>query len=342
MVVNIIDAGYFVARAAKNWAPCSARGPKNMRWWNQQFKNKKCSFKEMRYNQRGLLKKDIDLLYVRMRQMSASPEKGHKVIICYDGIKGRQSRGKLFTKYKAHRGKNAEDASKHEGRDLRDQFTTFDMDPMSLSKGWEAVYEDEKEADDLIAELAKKYLLETDEDIIIYSKDQDMYQALTWDDRIKLHDCVREVSRDEVFASCGIPPEYYVEWKALVGDTSDNIPGFPRIGSSSAAKLLLEHGSLASIPDDEISMWEIMDSVQFRATLLNWQETTQPSASSLTRNFGKLWSKLVEQEMEFLLIPSERKRILAMVPECEELLTPISYRDQLNIYLHIVTLPFKN
>ena len=51
-----------------------------------------------------------------------------------------------------------------------------------------------KEADDWIAELAQKYLEETDEEIVIFSKDQDFYQALMWDDRVRLNDCVREVT----------------------------------------------------------------------------------------------------------------------------------------------------
>ena len=46
--------------------------------------------------------------------------------------------------YKAHRGKNAEDASKHEGKELRDQLSMFKFDPMNLSKGWEGVYDDSK------------------------------------------------------------------------------------------------------------------------------------------------------------------------------------------------------
>ncbi len=85
----------------------------------------------MRYKQIGMMKKDLDLLYVRMRQMSSSPEKGHRTIMCYDGTKGRQKRGALFSAYKAHRGKNAEDASKHEGKDLRDQLSMFKF----ISKG---------------------------------------------------------------------------------------------------------------------------------------------------------------------------------------------------------------
>ena len=87
-------------------------------------------------------------------------------------------------------------------------------------------------------------------------------------------------------------------------------------------------------------MWEINDFTSFRDTLKKWQQDTQPSASALTRNFGKLWSKLVTEEMEFLLVPSERKRILNCVPEVSAYLQPISYRDRLNIYRQIITLPF--
>ena len=59
MVVNLIDAGYFVSRAAKHWAHIP-KG-RNLRWY-QRHKLGKCSFKEMRYKQIGIMKKDIDLL----------------------------------------------------------------------------------------------------------------------------------------------------------------------------------------------------------------------------------------------------------------------------------------
>jgi 5'-3' exonuclease len=341
MVVNLIDAGYFVSRATKHWAPCSAKGPRNMRWWNQQYKQGKCTFKKMRYHQRGMLMKDVDLLYVRMRQMASSPEQGHRVIVCYDGTQGRQSRGQLLPTYKAHRGgKAAEDASTFEGKDFRDQFSMFKMDPMCLSKGWEGVYEVTKEADDLIAELTEQYLNTTEDDIIIFSKDQDFYQVLAWDDRVRLHNCVEEVTREDVFAACGVPPEYYVDWKCLVGDTADNIPGFPRMGPSSASKLLIQYGGMDQIPDEDLSMWEVSDWPSFRQTLLSWKTDTQPSATALTRNFGKLWTKLVEEEQEFLLIPSERERILNQVPQCEGLFEPVSYRERLNTYRQIIMLPF--
>jgi DNA polymerase-1 len=39
-------------------------------------------------------------------------------------------------------------------------------------------------------------------------------------------------------------PQLYVDWKALVGDKSDGIPGVPKIGPKTASKLLREHGSL--------------------------------------------------------------------------------------------------
>ncbi|WP_446918858.1 5'-3' exonuclease, partial [Klebsiella pneumoniae] len=42
----------------------------------------------------------------------------------------------------------------------------------------------------------------------------------------------------------GVPPHCIVDWLALVGDSSDNIPGVPRVGAKTASKWLNEYGSL--------------------------------------------------------------------------------------------------
>ncbi len=52
---------------------------------------------------------------------------------------------------------------------------------------------------------------------------------------------------DEVRARYGFGPEFITDYKALVGDTSDNIPGVPGIGEKSATKLILEFGSIESM-----------------------------------------------------------------------------------------------
>src|SRR5262249_34693369 len=52
---------------------------------------------------------------------------------------------------------------------------------------------------------------------------------------------------DAVIARYGIPPSKYLEYVALKGDTSDNIPGVPGVGEKTAAKLVQEYGSVEGL-----------------------------------------------------------------------------------------------
>jgi len=53
-----------------------------------------------------------------------------------------------------------------------------------------------------------------------------------------------KIGPEEVLRKTGVKPSQIVEWLALVGDSSDNIPGVPGVGAKTAAKLLNEWGSL--------------------------------------------------------------------------------------------------
>ncbi|MBM3616959.1 MAG: DNA polymerase I, partial [Alphaproteobacteria bacterium] len=53
--------------------------------------------------------------------------------------------------------------------------------------------------------------------------------------------------REQVIEKFGVPPELVVDAQALIGDTSDNVPGVPGIGPKTAAELLLEFGSLEGV-----------------------------------------------------------------------------------------------
>ena len=58
-----------------------------------------------------------------------------------------------------------------------------------------------------------------------------------------------------VVTKFGVPPERIIEYLALVGDTSDNIPGVPKVGPKTAAKWLNEYGTL----DDLIARADEID-----------------------------------------------------------------------------------
>ncbi|MEA2477402.1 MAG: polymerase, partial [Actinomycetota bacterium] len=102
------------------------------------------------------------------------------------------------------------------------------------------------EADDIIACLAKMAAAE-DIDARIVTGDRDFFQIV--DGRIHvlynrrgISDIV-EMDPKAVEERYGVPPSKYVDLKALEGDTSDNLPGVPGVGTKTAAKLIQKYGS---------------------------------------------------------------------------------------------------
>ncbi len=107
------------------------------------------------------------------------------------------------------------------------------------------------EADDLIATLAAEGRDRGDE-VVIVTGDRDSYQ-LVEDPLVKVLYNKRGVSDyalyDEagILERTGVPPERYVEYAALRGDPSDNLPGVPGVGEKTAAKLVMTYGGLDGI-----------------------------------------------------------------------------------------------
>ncbi len=106
------------------------------------------------------------------------------------------------------------------------------------------------EADDLIATLTAR-AVDDGWDVLIVTGDRDAFQLI--DDQVKVLYTRRGIT-DTVIADAeyvtdryGIGPERYVEYAALRGDTSDNLPGVTGVGEKTAAKLLVAHGSLEGI-----------------------------------------------------------------------------------------------
>ncbi len=106
------------------------------------------------------------------------------------------------------------------------------------------------EADDVIASLVKRMRKDEPEmDIRIISRDKDLTQLI--DERVELFDAHKEatVSPDDVFKTpdMNISPSMVADILALMGDTSDNIPGVIGVGPKTAAKLVMEFGSIEGI-----------------------------------------------------------------------------------------------
>ncbi|MDO5335886.1 MAG: DNA polymerase I [Eubacteriales bacterium] len=105
------------------------------------------------------------------------------------------------------------------------------------------------EADDLLGTLAKRSE-ERGLSVTILSGDRDLLQLCTDQVLVRIPKTVRgkTVIEDyhpaEVFEKYGITPSQVVDWKALMGDSSDNIPGIPGIGEKTASKIIGQFGSI--------------------------------------------------------------------------------------------------
>lgn len=108
------------------------------------------------------------------------------------------------------------------------------------------------EADDLIATLAERAVEDGDQ-VLIVSGDRDIYQLVRDPDVSVLYTNQRGVSELKQFDEAGIrektgvAPSNYVEYAALRGDPSDNLPGVPGVGEKTAAKLINQYGGIDGI-----------------------------------------------------------------------------------------------
>lgn len=121
------------------------------------------------------------------------------------------------------------------------------------------------EADDIVATFSQKFINEKSlEKICILSGDLDLLQAVRGD-RVVVMTPQKGISHTFVYdapavqARFGLPSSLLADYKGLVGDKSDNIPGVPGIGPKTAVTLLNKFGSLENIYKeiDEVGLPEL-------------------------------------------------------------------------------------
>jgi len=160
------------------------------------------------------------------------------VIVAFD--KGRpEFRTEMFAEYKAHR--------KPMPDELREQIDIIHavLDVLGIT----SIEEEGYEADDVLATLTA--ILPEDCEIFIVTGDRDALQLV--DKRIKVIANRKGISDiitydpQTVKEKFGVEPHQIVDYLALKGDASDNIPGVPGIGEKTAAALISEFGSLDEI-----------------------------------------------------------------------------------------------
>jgi DNA polymerase-1 len=157
------------------------------------------------------------------------------VVVAHDAP-GPSFRKEIFARYKATRPAAPPDLSQQMVR-VKEVATAWGLHPLELA-GFEA--------DDIIATITRQ-AREAGLSVVIVSADKDLLQLVT--DGVTMYDTMREkvFGRAETIERMGVPPEQVRDLLALMGDSSDNVPGVKGVGQKTAAKLLEDHGSLDGI-----------------------------------------------------------------------------------------------
>lgn len=170
-----------------------------------------------------------------LRQMDRIWRPTHQLVVFDGGIP--PERLELLAEYKAQRPAMPET--------LRAQLPAIDayLDGASIAH----VRLEAKEADDVLASVAALAAAQ-DYEVLVATSDKDLLQIVNEKTAVIAPGKIEEkIGPAEVVRKTGVRPDQIVDWLALTGDSSDNIPGVPGVGAKTAADWLSQWGSLAEI-----------------------------------------------------------------------------------------------
>ena len=165
-----------------------------------------------------------------------SSEKPTHVAVAFD-VSRKTFRSEIFPEYKANRAKTP-DEFRSQMSYLHELVSAFGITSFEV-EGFEA--------DDIIATIAKQAERENAE-VFICTGDRDSFQLVNEKTTVLypkrgVSDLTR-MTPDAVQEKYGMSPEQYPDFAALRGDPSDNLPSVPGVGEKTAAKWIVEYGSL--------------------------------------------------------------------------------------------------
>jgi len=161
--------------------------------------------------------------------------KPEHIAVVFDA-RGKTFRNDLYEEYKAHRPPMPDE--------LRSQIEP--LHELVEALGFPIVVVPGVEADDVIGTYAK-HATEQNIDTLISTGDKDLAQLVN--PHVTLINTMNNLVLDEagVVEKFGVPPDTIIDYLALMGDTSDNIPGIPKVGPKTAAKWLTQYDSLDNL-----------------------------------------------------------------------------------------------
>ena len=220
---------------------------------------------------------------------------------------GRTFRDEMYEDYKANRPPMPEDL-RLQIDPLLDAVTAMGL-PLLRVKG--------VEADDVIGTLCHE-AVKAGMEVLVSTGDKDMAQLV--EDNITLINTMSGtiLDRDGVKSKFDVYPEQIIDYLALVGDTSDNIPGVPKVGAKTAAKWLNQYGSVSEIVKNAESITgkvgeslrENLDQLELSRKLATIQQDVEldekpgdlkrgdPDLDSLRKLYGRLELKSLLHQLD--------------------------------------------
>ena len=186
----------------------------------------------------GAIKGVTNMLMTLKKDSEGSP-----IVVIFDA-KGKTFRNDVYKEYKANRPPMPDD--------LREQLVP--LKDICRAIGFPLIEIEGVEADDVIAtvvKIAKQKNYKT----VISSLDKDLMQLVEDPVSTIMNTMTHQIFNEEkVFEKFGVMPNQIRDMLALVGDTSDNIPGVPKVGQKTAAKWLSEYGNLEGVKSNADSI----------------------------------------------------------------------------------------
>jgi DNA polymerase-1 len=175
-----------------------------------------------------------NMLWKLLRDMKPEERPTHLAVV-FDKSE-KTFRTEMYPDYKAHRPDPPDDLIPQFAF-IREAVRAFDL-PCLEQAGFEA--------DDLIATYVRE-ACEAGATATIVSSDKDLMQLVN--DCVVMYDTMkdRRIGIPEVIEKFGVPPAKVIEVQALIGDSTDNVPGVPGIGVKTAAQLIGEYGDLETL-----------------------------------------------------------------------------------------------
>jgi DNA polymerase-1 len=239
-------------------------------------------------------------------------EKPAHTVVFFD-LGGSRERLELHPEYKAQRAEMPDDLSRQ----------IPGVKTLTRLLGLAAVEIDGVESDDLLATCAVRRA-EAGDDVLIVSSDKDFAQLVAERIRVLLPPPSaqprlgwRLLDAAGVREKFGVGPERIVDYLALIGDTSDNIPGLNGVGPKTAIKWLERHGDLEGI----LAAAATVEPERFRAPLVESAERLRLNRRLVTLNLTHALPPLEQ-------IPADLPGLTAFLAEMEMRTTLAEARER--------------